>query len=260
MNKRPYFVKLPVMHPFQLQHHWFNDMLTWIAFQSPHGKEYKAAGFSIPDDRFLPWLDEFMQSSLGKSHERNLVRCFGRICTRDSGQGPVFASRARAFSVGDSARVSSVVAVAHRIERVLGGSWLDIQAKLGPVQDLDVLFSKLPGLVLPVAAAAAAGSLGVLVMFLAARAAGVVSGGTGGGAAAATDTTATAAATAVGGGRRGHAAGSMTLEAIGGAAVAIASAAATLRWIMGAARFELHPFSFIYTVVVVVLTTVGPDG
>jgi len=40
------------------------------------------------------------------------------------------------------------------------------------------------------------------------------------------------------------------LEAIAGAAVAIACASATLRWMMHAARFELHPFSFIYTVVV----------
>jgi hypothetical protein len=43
------------MHPLQLQHHWLNDMVTWIAFTSLHQKEYVDAGYSIPDHQFLPW-------------------------------------------------------------------------------------------------------------------------------------------------------------------------------------------------------------
>jgi len=82
-----------------------------------------------------PWLDEFMETALGKSHAKDLVRVppglvvAGRAAEAGAaelysgstgagaGAGPVAACRAHAFSMGHTARLSSVIGFVHEVER-----------------------------------------------------------------------------------------------------------------------------------------------
>ena len=251
--------ELDSLHPLQLQHHWLNDMISWIAFFSPHKSKYRKSGYVIPDDVFPFWLEEFTQHPVFESHNDDLIL---RRVSGSTSEGPlgleVIGCRVQGFSMGSNARVSSAIAVLHEIQDVLQKSWLDIEFKMSEVQELSYVFTKLPSLVGPITVAAGCGTVLVVIAFLATQRHGwrchylltsddaCKSGGR-------SDTS------FLNGDcrtlpREGSWSMTSSVDILFAISLAIASAGCTLRWIMGVARFELHPFSFIYTVGVVVLT------
>lgn len=264
--------ELASTHPLQLQHHWLNDMITWIAFFSPHRREYREAGYVIPDDAFPAWLEEFSRHPLMNGHREDValrqVPLLSQTPDYNASLGlEVVACRTKGFAMGSDARVTTVSAVLREIRAVLRESWLPITVEMQNAQGLDELFATLPRSVKPVTAAAGFGSVVVILAFLASqgcrrglhrprndRSTSGFKGESGG------HPTARGGIGGDSSDGRGSWWSEMTstssLEALFAATLAIASAACTLRWIMGvhAQDFQLHPFSFIYTVVVVILT------
>jgi hypothetical protein len=197
--------QLPLMHPFMVNHNWLSDMLSWIVFDSAHGHTFRNNEHTIPDDHFVSWISEYLNSSIGLQHASDVHR---------NEVGEVTYCTAPAMVIGVHLRISALSDALATIEDVLTESTggLDFKVVVPAVAQLIGLFAKLSSRA-TYAAVTSVASITVSLILVT------------------------------------H---DVKLAVAAGAATA--AAASFLRGFMSAAQLQLHPFSFIYTVVVVGLT------
>ena len=209
---------IPEVHPLLLQHHWLNDMISWVVFMSPYTHEYSDAGYSIPGDKLSEWLAEYMRHPIGVHHKKDLI-------FNSEPMSQIIACRARALVQVNWNRLTAGIGMLKQIQDVASSQSLLISTNMHPFQSIDEAFHLLTRKSFETPFAAACGAFLLLLL------------------------------TAC---YRKHLQACLhvhPIDVLASVLLSIASATASLRWTMHLANFELHFCSFIYVVFVIVLTT-----